>query len=316
MKSKAKIALSLALACSGMTLLAAPLRRADVASEPAWVAHLDCDGLRTTGLGHYLESEMNKPAIQDKLAAFQALFSFDLRTQLHGLTLYSTGTAPQDGVLLVYADFDPERLVTLAKAAKEARHTSYKQSVIYSWLDEKKAHRGRNARVYAAIAGGRVLFGQREERVAQALDVLDGAAANLGAGTNFPQLGVPGETSFIEAAARKLQLPDQDSHAAVLKMSKQVALRVGETQGHVTATLTLEADDEEVATNMCSIAQGVLSLMKLQKDKPGQARLAQAATLKQDGARVTVAFNVPVNYMVEVLKAREARRAAREAEKN
>src|ERR1039458_5780763 len=125
------------------------LQRADVAGEPAWVLHLDCDSLRPTALGQYLLAEMEKPEAQAKFDAFQTIFNFDLRKQLHGLTLYSTGKVPEDGVLLVYADFDPSRLVTMAKAAQGYQSTTFKQHVIHNWVDEKKkAKLGVKPRVY------------------------------------------------------------------------------------------------------------------------------------------------------------------------
>src|SRR5438094_271015 len=81
---------------------AGPLQRADVAGEPAWLAHVDCDKLRSSSLGQFFLAELDKPEAKDKLAALQTIFSFDLRKQLHGLTLYSTSDSPEDGVLLVY----------------------------------------------------------------------------------------------------------------------------------------------------------------------------------------------------------------------
>src|SRR5262252_3017054 len=92
------------LLAASFTASANPLQRTDVPADPAWVLHVDCDALRPTVLGQYLLSELEKPDAQDKFAAFQSIFNFDPRKQVHGLTLYSTGSAPEDGVLLVYAD--------------------------------------------------------------------------------------------------------------------------------------------------------------------------------------------------------------------
>ena len=169
------------LVAAAATGLSAPLQRADVAADPAWVLHLDCDGLRPTAIGQFLLAEMEKPEARVKLAALQTIFNFDLRTQLHGLTLYSAGKAPEDGVLLVHADFEPDRLITLAKAAKDYQANTYKQYTIHNWIDDKKkAKDGVRPRVYAAIQGGRILvFAQQEARVAQALDVLDRARQTL-----------------------------------------------------------------------------------------------------------------------------------------
>ena len=175
----------------GLTAMAAPLKRSDVPAEPSWVLHVDCDALRSTAVGQYLLTEMDKPDAQAKFAVFQTLFSFDPRKQLHGLTLYSGGSTPKEGVLLVYADFDPERLVTLAQAAKDSRNTTYKQHVIYNWIDEKKkAKNGVKPRTYAAIQGAQVVvFGQQEACVAQALDVLDRALPSLSSSSGLPEVG-------------------------------------------------------------------------------------------------------------------------------
>jgi hypothetical protein len=311
-----KLALCAAgLVATAVTALTAPLQRADVAADPTWVLHVDCDGLRPTAIGQFLLSEMEKPEAQAKFAAFQSIFNFDPRKQLHGLTLYSTGKTEEDGVLLVYADVDPERLVTMAKAAKDYQSTDYKRHVIHNWIDDKKkARNGVRPRVYAAIQGGRiVVFAQQEARIARALDVLDRAAPSLSGNTVFAGLGSPSSTTFIQAAARKLDLPDSAPNAAILRLAKLARLQVGEAQGQLKATLNLEAEDEDVAKQMASVGQGLLALMKLQRDNPGSVKLAEALSLKQDGAGVLASLIVPTADAIELMKADAARKAQKKA---
>lgn len=311
-----RIALSAGcIVAAALTTNAGPLRRPDIGADALWVAHLDVDGMRPTAVGQFIESEMVKPEAQAKLAAFQALFSFDLRTQLHAVSLYGISKAPEDGLLILYADFEPERLVTLARAAKDAQNSSHGQHTIYSWLDEKKHKHGTAQRIYAAIAGSRVIFGQSADRVAQALDVVDGASPSLATTTAFAPLGTPGDTSFLEAAARRLDLPGSDPHAAILKLSQSVRLQVAEAEKQLAATLTLQANDEEVAGHIYSIAQGLVALMKLQKEKPESVRFAEALSLKQDGSQVVVSMVLPDNDAVAMLKADAARKAQKKAEK-
>jgi hypothetical protein len=303
------------LIASGWTALAGPLQRADVPADAAWVLHLNCDGLNKTTLGQYLAGELRKPEAQAKLAAFQVMFGFDLQTQLHGLTLYGRGSTPEDGVLLVYADFDANRLVTIAKAAHGYQSTNYGQHVIHNWIDDnKKAKDGVKPRVYAAIQGARVIFGQREASVAAALDVLDSATPNLAGSRNFPQLGAPSNTGFVQGAARKLDLAETSPNAALLKLSKLITLDIGEAQQQVVVTLTLEANGEEVAGHMVTIAQGLVALLKLQADKPEAAKLADALSLKQDGAKLTATLSLPADQLVAVIKA-DAERKARKNQK-
>jgi hypothetical protein len=306
---------TLCLLAAGLTANGAPLQRADLPADPAWVVHVDVDGLRPTSLGQFLQAEMDKPEAQAKLAAVQTIFSFDPRTQLHGLTLYCAGATAQEGVLLVYADFDAARLLTLAKAAKEYEATPYKQHTIHSWLDEKKkAKDGHHPRVYAAIQGKRVIFGQQAANIGRALDVLDGAVPTLAASKAFAALGAAGDKSFLEAAARKLDLPTGDPSAALFRLSKAGRLQVNEAGGQVHATLTLEATSEDIAVQMSSIGQGLVGLLKLQQGKPEALTLANGLVIKQEGPQVVATLSLPSGDLVNMVKADAARKAAKKAQ--
>src|SRR6185503_10881041 len=113
--------------------------------------HLDLDRLRSTSVGEFVFGEIEKSEIKDKLAAFQAMFRFDLRTQLHGLTVYGMSHTPEEGVLLVYADFDADHLATLAKGGKDYESAEHNRHTIHSWIDESHHHRGSKGRTYGAM---------------------------------------------------------------------------------------------------------------------------------------------------------------------
>jgi hypothetical protein len=298
------------LLAAGVSAMATPFQRGDLPADTAWVIHIDCDLLRTGTVGQFLQGELSKPEVQSKLAAVQAMFSFDLQKQLHGLTLYSASLNPKDGVLLIYGDFDAERLLTLAKGAEDYQGINHGQRVIHTWIDQNKTD---HSRIYAALQGGRLVFGQREATVATALDVLDGAVASLATEKSFPQLGGPGSASSIQGAARKLDLPASDANALLLRLSKQVRLEIGETQGVVNSTLTLEAGDETVAGQMASVAQGLVALGRL-ANKPELTRLLEAISIKQDGLSVVGTLKLPATDVVDMMKADAARKAARKAQ--
>lgn len=296
---------------AGFTAAAGPLQTTDIVSDPAWVLHLDCDGLRQTVVGKYILSEMEKPESQKKLAAFQAIFNFDLRTALRGFTLYGASNEPEDGVLIVYADFEAARLTTLAEGGREHKSTMRGNHVIHSWLDEKKpAKDGVQPRTYAAIHQGRVIFGQRESRVVDALDVLDRIRPNLSASAPYAGLGGGVASPFIVGAARKIELPASDPNAAVLRQSKMLWLSLGEAQGRAQAVVKLEADSEEIARQIESIGKGLLGLMALQTEKPESVRLAQALAIEQVGAGVVLRLSLPADEVVDMMKADAARKAA------
>jgi hypothetical protein len=303
------------LVAAALSSQSAPLRRADVAAEPTFVLHLDIDGLRPTAFGKFLLGEMDRPEAQGVIATLQTMLNLDPRKQLHGLTLYSTGKAPQDAVVLAYADFEQERLVTLAKGAKEYQSTSYKEHTIHSWINEQKiGSNGANPRVYAAFPGGElVILAQQEGRVTQALDVLDHKAASLVGSKLYAQLGTSGSASFVQAAARKLDIPDYAPNAALLRMAKMARLEVGEAQGQLKVTLNLEAGDEEVSQEMLSVGQGLIALMKLQQDTPASVKLAEGLSLRQEGTRVAATLIIPTPQAIELIKSSAARQVLQKA---
>ncbi len=292
-----------------------PLRRADVAAEPAFVLHLDVDALRPTAVGQYLLAEMDKPEVQAKLSALQTVFNFDPHKQLHGLTLYSTGKAPEDGVLLAYGEFEPERLITLAKGAKDYQSITYKDHTIHSWINEHKiGSSGGKPRVCAAFQGEQVvILAQKEARISEALDVLDHKARSLADSTTFPELGAPRSRGFLQAAARKLDIPDYAPNAALLRMAKTAHLEVGEDEGQLRATVSLEAGDEEVSKQMLSVGQGLVALLKLQQDNPEATKLADGLSLSQNGTNVAATLALPSAQAVDLLKAGAAKQAAKKA---
>jgi hypothetical protein len=308
---------------AGQAALSAPLRRADVSANPVWVLHLDCDALRPTAIGQFILSEMDKEGGDSKLAAFEAIFGVDPRSQLHGVTAYSGASKPEEGVLLVYADFDPKRLVTLAQAAHDYDSTKHNKHVIHSWIDEKKqAKNGVRPRTYAAIDGSCVLFGQHEEVVAAALDVMDGAATNLETSKAYPELSASGGGRIIQAAARKMDFGGSDPKATLFKMSKEVWLEASDTGHQVNATLHLEADDDDVASSINAVAQGLVALVKLQAEKQdskpvkGDAArlLAKSLTLKQDGASVVAGLSLPEDQVIDFVKTSQARKDRKKAQ--
>jgi hypothetical protein len=318
MKPKySKLALvAVSLLAATINAPATQLQRADVSANSMWVLHINCDALRPTAIGKFILAEMEKPEAQAKLSVFQNMFSFDLRTQLHGITLYSAGSSPQDGVLLVYADFDADKLTTLAKAANDSQSSTHNSHTIYNWTDDsKKHHHGEQQRVYATLQGNRIIFGQRESAVAQALDVLDGSVQNLSTAKAFPQIGAAGDSSFLTGAARKLDLSQSDPHSQIFRLSKSIRLQLGEVQQHLKGTLTLEANDDQTAATMMTIAQGMIGLVKLQQDKPEATKFLQAIALKQDGASIILTLDIPTDDVVGAMKASAERKAAKAAQK-
>lgn len=304
--------LSVGVLAAALTVGAGPLQRSDVIADPVWVLHVDFDALKQTAVGKALMTELEQPAAQKKFAAMQAVFNVDPRKDLHGVTLYGATKAESDGVVVAYADFDAARLVTLVEANKDYESTKHGTHTIHSWIDEKKKEKdGVKPRTYGAIYQGKVLIlGQKDTRIAEALDVMDQRKPNLTTSTQFARLGRNGETGFVIGAARKLDLPGRnDPGAAVLKQSKGFWLNVGEVRGRAEVKLDLEAEDAEVAKQMSDVCRGLVALLTLQKDKPDALKLAQGITISQEEKIVGAKLSLPADDVVAMIKAKAANKS-------
>jgi hypothetical protein len=282
-------------------LFAAPFNPNDVAADPALLAHVDCDALRASFLG---QSFLSQPGVQDKLAAVGALFDFDLRSQLHGLTVYTTKDHPKDGALIVYADFDPNRLITLAKAAPGFESVTNGSHLIYSWLGKKKkTNDDERPRVYGAVAGHRIVFGQNESHLADALEVIGGKAPTYSGEKGLPE-ATPGESVLVQGVILKFDFGSAGPESAIFKMSKSVRLKLSEVASNTTATVRFEAADAGTATQIDLVAQGLMALLKLQKDNAAALKLANVIAIQQDGSAVVLTFSMPSSELADSAKAR------------
>jgi hypothetical protein len=296
---------SLILSTVAAVLASAPITSAaafdpkDVAADPALLFHLDCDALRASSVG---QSILSEPELQNKLAAMGAIFDFDLRTQLHGATVYTTEEHPKDGALIVYADFDPNRLITLAKAADGFRSTTNGSHVIYSWLDDKKkAKDGERPRICGAILGHRVVFGHNESHLAAALDVIDGKAPGFSGKNGLPESDA-GESILVQGVVLKFESDTEGPEAAIFKMAKSAHMKLSEAAGSITATIHLEATDADTATQMAMVAQGLVAVLKLQKTDANALKLANAIVIKQDGTAVGLTLSISSPELIGMIK--------------
>jgi len=285
------------------TAPAAPLQPADVPRQPAWLLHWDLDAFRQTSIGRQILTELEKEEHRKKLEAFKAMFRFDPRTALHGLTLYSTTKAQEDGVLLVYADVDAAQLTALAQAAKDHQTLNHRNHTVHHWIDEKRPPKdGVPARTYAAIYQSRiVIFGQRAERVMEALDVLDRLKPNLLLDAQLVQ-ALPRD-AFLVGLARGGALSEQDPQGAVFRQSRLMRLGIRESNQHLQGQLTLETDNEEIAVQVENIARGLVGLLALQQDRPGAQWLARTLQIQRTGATITVGLTVPVQDILDRIRA-------------
>jgi hypothetical protein len=233
------LAFWIAAVCS---VAGAPLKCTDVGAEPARLLHIDFDAMRAAYVGKYFLYQLDKPEMHSNMITFQSIFGFDLRRQLHGMTIYTAGSTPNDSVVITYADFEAAQLMKLLTGGDSAFTSTNHQHVIYSWIDKNKNSANPDGvRKYAAILDGRLVAGNARRTVVDALAVVDGSAPSFSPQKAAKEFDTPGVTNFVLASAQNLEFLGSDPKVALLKSSKWVKLRASESDEVLRATLTVDA---------------------------------------------------------------------------
>ena len=289
-----------------MTAAAAPVERSAVMADPAWALHVDFDGLRGTDVGKQILTELNQPEQQPRFAVYKLLITFDPRTALHGVTLYGASVAPEDAVALIYADFDAERLAKLPEMAEAHQSSEHGKYTIHSWIDAQRREKsGGEPRTYAAVYKSQiVLFGQKESRLAEALDVLDETKPSLKSTERFPQFGKAAKSVIAQGFASKFDLKNPGPQTAVFKHSKQAWLELKEANEKVAGSLVLDADGGESAGQIATVLRGLVALMALQTDNPNAVKLSQALSVQAEAERATVNLSLTAADVMAMAKAK------------
>ena len=311
-RMKGVVGLGMVAAVVAVNAWAGPLKLADVSTDAKWVAHLDLLQLRETRLGQYLMEALSTGGAGSKLAVVQAVFNFDPRTDLDGLTMYGKGTAERNGVLLMRGRLDGERLVTLVKANDTYESSTYGSYTVHSWIDDKEARkaeaRGREPKrsCGAIFTDGTIVLSDSAENVGRALDVLTGKLPAMRGNEMVAGLTGWRDAYFLIAAAETGEMADLAPNAALLKGARRLGLIVGETGDQLEGKVSLEAPDAEMAGNMKRIADGMIALALVNaENNPAVARLAQASQVTVNDKRVELRMSSPVSALIEAIEAKK-----------
>lgn len=299
---------------TGMAM-AAPFNAAEVPADACWFAHADLDIFKGTEVGKFVLAKVNAPDADRKLAVFATVFGFDPRRDISSLTAFGRSNRPEQGVILIRGRLDASRLTTLLQANDTFRAVTNGTRVVMNWIDEKKLKAGKKDRTFGCFhSSGVAVMGSSDDDVNGALDVLDSRKPSLAGSPLLASLGPAPATPVLAVVFDAAGKAPVGAKTEILKLARRAALSVGESAGLVRARLQLEAPDASTAAEMMKIADGMRSLMVLNKDKdPQAAQLAQGANVSASGLQVVVTLDYPAAELIKTAERKEAEATRRKA---
>jgi len=290
------LVLATAVALIALHATAAPVVPGEISHKAQWVMHMDAARMRDTALGRHFTARLETEEARRKLDAFQAMVSFDPRTDLDGVTLYGVGGGKHEGVAILHGRFDGERLAVLVRANDTYEAEEYQGHTIHNWIDEKRAKHHGDGRTFGCIYGtDALLFSGSSDTLKHGLDVLDSREAGLAADALLTGLVNVDEMYFFSAAAHIAGLKGVSPRAAVLRNTDNAVIAIGEKDGVMKADVEMTTLTAEAALNLSKMLDGMIGMAILNAEgNPAIAGLARAMSVSVDGPLMSVSLELAV----------------------
>lgn len=247
--------------CLAVEAPAAPLDLSLVGGDAVWLMHADMDAAReSTVLRRMHDRAMTMhPHLEGMFRAGAAMTGIDPRRDVRDMTAWGAGTDKRDGVLVVRSKVNRRLLENMVDKAQDHRTMEHGGRTVHSWMQRHGKNRKAEPMSGAFFADDVMVFARTPERVAQAIDVLDGAKPAVTAESPLAGRVRPGSIMVARAAE-----VDPETKCPVLRQGRSFRVALGEREGKSFYRAKLDmksANDAELAED---VVEGMAAVGRLQ----------------------------------------------------
>jgi len=239
---------------------AAPLDLGAVGGDAVWLMHVDMDAARdSTVLRRMHDRAMAlHPQLEGMFKAGAAMTGIDPRRDVRDMTAWGADTDKKNGVLVVRSKVNRRLLENMVEKARDHRTMEHRGRTVHSWMQAHGKHRKREPVSGAFFADDVMVFARTAERVARAIDVLDGAAPGLSAESPLAGRVRPGSIMVARAAE-----VDPETKCPVLRQGRSFRVALGERDGKSFYRAKLDMKSAEAAELADDVVEGMAAVGRL-----------------------------------------------------
>jgi hypothetical protein len=321
-RTETKILFGTIVACVlvASSALAGPPVESHILASAKWVMHFDVEAFTASRIAKgamELITAKDSPLPQNKVQ--KAVKTWEKLADVKSLTFYGCTYDKTDAVLVAKLDYEKAEVMKLLGIRAHDGHKIYTTG-------GKGRHRGLK-RFVCLYDGTTIVASQSEDRLEEALDLLDGRGKPLRANKPLGKMLSCGEGTFMVAAVqdvRKMVAALEDKkgqkkvrrHAALLKKCEGLRLEFGEADDKIFANLNATLSSKEDAMNIQRFAQGMLALGMLhQQDDKRLAKLLRGIKTEQQDDEFSVQIHFPVEDILTKVRDKLERCAAAKTKK-
>ena len=254
----------------GAEARAGSLELKQVAADAKWVAHVDCDAMRTSTVVRKAWDkllDLNKGAKGHLEEASNAL-GMDITEDLHSLTLYGSEIGKAPAAAIINAKINREKLEGLVANLPDHKVVDAGPYKVHSWTHQEK---DKSRPIAGAIKGDNlVIFAENAERVKAALAVLDGKAPAMADDGPLRGRAVPGAMALLRVTGiAQAKIPNKP---ALVEQTESFRFTIGENEGKVFYRARATMTNEEVVGQLKTVLEGFRALAQIHVRATRRAR--------------------------------------------
>lgn len=287
------------LGAMGTATRAEPLDVKTVPADSKWVMHLDVDAIVKSETWKLVQPKLqNNPKFAKGKADIERVGNVKLPDDIHGVTLFGPTFGEKDGVLLIHANFNQERLTTLLSLNETYATSVVGGHTIHEWSDKGK-------QLYASFANNnRIVVSQSKEQVADALDTLSGKLESLKDSPLTPEQHKAGVLLYV-AGDELAKLAERGARHPVVQKLDSAWITVREDGKDLSVKSRINGQDEATAQNVKNGIDGLKAAMSFAaQDNPDAMLVSEAIstmTAAADGKAVNIDWTLPVQSISDLL---------------
>ncbi len=289
----------------GRTGGAAPVQAKNLPADAKWYLHLDFDAMKNTAIyGQILDAVRLEYPIDDFLPQLKEAIGINPLTDISGVTVFNNSFEKDVAAVLVYAQFDKDRLLNAVAQNPEYAAVDYKKHTIQTWTDPNDS----KSKAGCVYDDGLILMGNGKESIKMAIDALD---AKKDTGPALVKEAPKG--AFLYAAADLAQSNDANV-SQLLSNSQAATAAIGEVDGKMSVKVNLTAKTADQGAKLKQMLDGIKAFGELgARETPTAVDLIREVQVSVDGAKVMISIQHDAKTLVETLKKLDAENKAKAA---
>ena len=295
MKTALFTLLSLTLAIT--TGQAAKVDKINISKDAKFVAHLDLDAFRASGIGATMLKRMRQEEGKEKLDALIEIIGFDPLTAIQSATLSGNGEE-DNAILVVRHKGDSTKLLAFMKLHEHYRKTEHGKHEIHGAGDRRDGERGYVSFVNDTTA----VLAPSRELAAKAIDLVNGKGAATQVPPSLDMISKEAKSVFLMAYADVESLKEHIDDVNVSQMAKKAALVLGGSDGNLVLSLAVDAYSADTAEQMEAMVNGLIGFARLgQEENPEIKDILKGMKVTRNEATVSIHFAMGMNKFLELI---------------